>query len=263
MELPKNPRPTTFVPENYPLIEFATSPQLILGEEMLHFNHPQHPLSKLDLPDPFTCSGCKEYGAGMRFTCRQCDFQLHEFCAHASPDLKGHPFHYLHPLTFYSKPGKDGKSKCDVCFKPAKGYAFRCGACGFQMHPCCARLSSETSFLCHPAHTLRLVPANMTGVSGDSGFLCGLCKRKRSGRVFHCTVCDYHLHAVCAKSMVNGLYAYGIKDLEKPSMLGSAARVVSKVVIVLLEGLVEGIAEGFGEVLGEDLARGRGRNGSS
>lgn len=103
----------------------------------------------------------------------------------------------------------------------------------------------------------------MTGVSGDSGFLCGLCKRKRSGRVFHCTVCDYHLHAVCAKSMVNGLYAYGIKDLEKPSMLGSAARVVSKVVIVLLEGLVEGIAEGFGEVLGEDLARGRGRNGSS
>lgn len=89
-----------------PLIDFPTSPQLILGQEMIHFSHPQHPLSQLDLRDQFCCMGCKEYGAGLRFSCQQCDFQLHDFCALAPPGLKGHPFHTQHQLAFYSKPGE-------------------------------------------------------------------------------------------------------------------------------------------------------------
>lgn len=104
--LPTAPQTTSrFVPKKCPLIEFPTSPQLILGEEMLHFGHPHHPLSQLDLPDHFTCSGCKEFGAGLRFTCQKCDFQLHDFCALAPPTLKGHPFHSQHQLVFYSKSG--------------------------------------------------------------------------------------------------------------------------------------------------------------
>lgn len=97
---------TSYVPKRSPsTVEFPTSPQLLFGEEMLHFSHPQHPLSKLDLPDLFTCSGCKEFGAGKRFSCQQCDFHLHEFCASAPSILKSHPFHCHHQLLLYSKPG--------------------------------------------------------------------------------------------------------------------------------------------------------------
>ncbi|XP_041017688.1 diacylglycerol kinase theta-like isoform X2 [Juglans microcarpa x Juglans regia] len=264
MEFPYSPPySTTFVPKKYSLIEYPTSPQLILGEEMLHFSHPQHPLSQLNLPDQFTCAGCKEDGAGMRFSCQSCDFQLHEFCALAPPDLKGHPLHFQHHLIFYSKPVKGGgvsKSKCDICCKPIKGFAFRCGACGFQMHPSCSQLASEINLSCH-SHTLRLLTAYTTSNGDIPGFVCGECKRKRSGRVYHCRVCDYHLHAVCAKNMVNGLHDNGCnKGLEKPSMLAAAAKVASQVVGVIIEGIVEGFAQSVGEVFIQNVAKGNGHS---
>lgn len=144
--------------------------------------------------------------------------------------------------------------KCDVCGKSSKGFTFRCRACSFQMHPCCAMLSTEMTFPVHP-HPLKLLPP----VIGEAaGFLCGECKRKRSGRVYHCTVCDYHLHAVCAKSTINGLHENGIKVPDKPSMLGTAARLATQVVIEFIGGLVEGFGEGVGEVLIQNVVRGRG-----
>ncbi|KAL5565189.1 hypothetical protein UlMin_028353 [Ulmus minor] len=239
-------------PKKTALVEFPTSPQQLFREEMLHFGHPQHPLSLIDVPDRFTCTGCKEYGSGKRFTCQQCDFQLHCFCASAPPALKNHPFHCQHQLFLFAKPVKSGmvQSKCDVCNKATKGYAFRCGACSFQMHPCCATLSPEISLSVHP-HTLRIVPA--TSATVDS-FACGECNRKRSGRVYHCTVCDYHLHAVCAKNMVNGLRENGHKD-NKSSILGTAARLASQVVIVFVETLIEGLAEGVGQAIVQDVAK--------
>ncbi|GAV65805.1 C1_3 domain-containing protein [Cephalotus follicularis] len=243
-----------------PSLEFPTSPQLILGGELLHFSHPQHALSQVILPDLFTCAGCKEYGAGKRFMCTQCYFQLHEFCALAPPALKTHPFHLQHQLLFYSKSGKGGmlKSKCDVCAKPIKGYGFRCVACTFQMHPCCAMLSTEINIPVHP-HTLKLLPvvAPVSNVE-PAGSVCSECKRRRSGRIYHCTSCEYHLHAVCAKNMVNGLHANGIKCPEKPSMLGTAGRLASQVVIEFIEGLIEGLGEGVGEVLVQSITRGGG-----
>ncbi|XP_021815559.1 diacylglycerol kinase theta [Prunus avium] len=260
-------QPTEFVPRKSPVVEFSTSPQLIFGEEMLHFGHPQHPLSQVNLPDLFTCAGCKEYGAGKRFVCQQCDFQLHDFCALAPPALKSHPFHFQHQLVLYSKSVKGGiaQSKCDVCHKPAKGYAFRCSTCSFQMHPCCAMLSSEINLQTHP-HTLRLLPATSSS-NGDpnssSSFVCGECRRKRSGRVYHCTVCNYHVHAVCAKDMINGLQDNGHKGREKPSMFGTAARLASQVVIEFIGGLIEGLGEGVAEVFVENIARSGRANGRS
>ncbi|PON73254.1 Cysteine/Histidine-rich C1 domain family protein [Trema orientale] len=241
---------------------YPRSPQLIFGEEMIHFSHPRHPLSLVNLPDRFTCAGCKEYGAGKRFVCQRCDFQLHDFCGSAPPALKAHPLHCQHQLVLFSKPVKGGgvvQSKCDVCNKSIKGYAFRCSACSFQMHPCCAMLSSEMNMpRLHP-HTLRLLPANNS--SNDINMVCGECSRKRSaGRVYHCTVCDYHLHALCAKNHVNGLRENGHKGNDKPNssnVLGTAARVASQVVIEFIGGLIEGLAEGVGQVIVQDVARGR------
>ncbi|KAJ6736599.1 CYSTEINE/HISTIDINE-RICH C1 DOMAIN FAMILY PROTEIN [Salix viminalis] len=240
-------------------IEYPASPQIILGEEKpRHTSHPQHPLSLLDVSDLFTCSGCKEYGSGFRFTCQQCEFQLHEFCALAPPVLKEHSFHRQHHLYLHSKPVKGGilKSKCDVCWKPTKGYTFRCNACSYQMDPCCAMLSDQINISVHP-HLLKLLPANSPNGDSASGIVCGECRRKRSGRVYRCTVCEYHLHAVCAKNMVNGLEANGIKGPETPSMLGTAARLASQVFVEFIGGIIEGLGEGVGEMFVQSITRGR------
>ncbi|MBA0700724.1 hypothetical protein Goari_022834, partial [Gossypium aridum] len=102
---------------------------------------------------------------------------------------------------------------------------------------------------------LRLLPSPST--ADPSSFSCGECNRKRSGRVYHCTTCGYHLHAVCAKNMVNGLEANGIKGMGKPSKFGTAVRVASQVVIEFLGGLIEGLGEGVGQVLIQTAVRGR------
>lgn len=86
-------------------VEFPTSPEAIFGEEIVSFSHPQHPLVQLEQAELYTCAGCKEYGSGKRFSCQQCDFQLHDFCALAPRALKAHPFHSHHLILFHSKPG--------------------------------------------------------------------------------------------------------------------------------------------------------------
>ncbi|KAK4389979.1 hypothetical protein Sango_2061200 [Sesamum angolense] len=242
------------------MVEFPTSPQPAVGEQITHYAHSQHPLMELTLPELFTCSGCKEFGAGKRFACQQCDFQLHEFCAVSPPLLKNHPLHGQHQLVFHSKPrpAKGGISwpRCDVCGKSTKGFTFRCRACSFQMHPCCAMLSTEINFPIHP-HPLKLLPAFNTSSGANMGVNCGECNKRRSGRMYRCTVCEYHLHAVCAKPLINGLGPNGIPTPEKPSALGTAARLASQVVIEFIGGLIEGFGEGMGEVIVQSIARGR------
>lgn len=249
---------TTFTPRSlYPM-----SPQLIFGEEIIHYSHQQHALSMINLPDLFRCAGCLEDGAGKRYTCQQCDFHLHEFCALPYPNqlLKNHPFHYQHNFYFHSKPAKGGiaKSRCDICGEPMKGYAFRCGACSFSMHPCCEMLPVDIVISNHP-HKLQLLPPAASS-SADLGFVCGECKKRRSGRVYGCTVCGYYLHAVCAKSIVNGLYDSGIKGTEKhTSKLGAAARLASRVVSNFIGGLMESIGEGLGQALVQNVTKGKAR----
>lgn len=88
-------------------VEFPTSSNPVADsprEELPHPSHPQHPLLEATLPDLFTCNGCKEHGAGRRFCCLQCDFQLHDFCALSPPILSSHPLHPHHQLSYYSKP---------------------------------------------------------------------------------------------------------------------------------------------------------------
>lgn len=153
------------------------------------------------------------------------------------------------------------RSRCDVCAKSTRGYAFRCSTCNFEMHPCCSKLYQEMDFPVHP-HMLELLPVTTLTSSSDPSSVCGECNRKKSGRVYACSVCDYHLHAVCAKGMINGLHANGIIPPEKPSMLGAAARVASHVIMGFIGGLIEGIGEGVGEVLVENIGRGKSRSRS-
>ncbi|KAL3505533.1 hypothetical protein ACH5RR_035374 [Cinchona calisaya] len=276
----KDGSPPYLASASAPPVEFPTSPQPAAGGEdvtLIHYRHPKHPLAQKTLPELFVCGGCKEYGAGKRFTCQECDFQLHDFCALSPPSLRDHPLHAQHELVFHSRPKQAGISwaKCDICGKSSKGFTFRCRACSFQMHPCCAMLSSQITFPEVHAHPLKLLPPApaVNYVNGQlddpAAVVCGECKKKRSGgRVYRCTVCSsdnyYHLHAVCAKSMINGLRANGITPPDqKPNnnpMFGIAVHLASRVVIEFIGGLIEGFGEGVGQVLVQSIGGGRGRS---
>ncbi|URE41888.1 DC1 domain-containing protein [Musa troglodytarum] len=234
----------------------ATPNPNLRGDQLLHFSHPQHPLLQISLPYLFTCMGCKEYGAGRRFRCQTCGFDLHDFCALAPPALQNHPFHHKHQLVFFAKPGGFLRSKCDVCGKAAKGFGFRCTTCSFEMHPCCAAMRVVMNFPTHE-HPLGLSPSAAVA-TGDASTVCNVCQRKRSGQVYRCAAaCGYCLHAVCAKDMVNGLYVHGLRSPDKPNnMLGTAAKLATQALVGIIGGLIEGIGEGIGEVLMDNIGRG-------
>jgi C1 domain len=74
--------------------------------ELSHFCHPEHNLIPFNAPYVFMCMVCKETGAGKRFICQTCSFDMHEFCALAPHSFHGHPFHLQHQLDFSPKIGK-------------------------------------------------------------------------------------------------------------------------------------------------------------
>jgi hypothetical protein len=91
----------------------TSEPEVEDDGAIVHFSHPEHRLARFDFPYLFMCMGCKEYGAGKRFMCQTCGFQLHEFCALAPPSLHDHPFHPKHPhLLFFAKPAGTHESHC-------------------------------------------------------------------------------------------------------------------------------------------------------
>ncbi|KAJ9541918.1 hypothetical protein OSB04_028424 [Centaurea solstitialis] len=260
---PTNPSDPFTVPNNYAptrrslSIEFPTSPdQSLFGEQINHFSHPHHPISLVNLQDLFTCSGCKERGCGKRFACQKCDFQLHDFCALSPPSLKAHPLHLQHQLVFHSKPKTGGIRwpTCNVCGKATRGFTFRCSFCHFQMHPCCAMLSDQINYPSLHNHPLYLLPSLAS--DDQLNVTCRDCNRKRSGRLYGCRACDYHLHAVCAKDLINGLKVNGIRNSDqKTSVLGPAMRFASLAVSEFIGGLIDGIGEGVGEALVQNVAR--------
>nr|XP_043634580.1 uncharacterized protein LOC122605691 [Erigeron canadensis] len=147
---------------------------------------------------------------------------------------------------------------CNVCGKSTRGFTFRCNFCHFQMHPCCAMLSDQINYPSLHSHPLNLLPP----LASDDQYnlICRECNRKRSGRLYGCRVCNYHLHAVCAKDLINGLKVNGIKNSEKASMLGPAVRFASQAVAEFFNGLIDGIGEGVGEALVQNVTRSGGHN---
>ncbi|KAK9164798.1 hypothetical protein Syun_005700 [Stephania yunnanensis] len=140
------------------------------GEVLVHLSHPQHPLQRLTSPYMFTCAGCKDFGAGPRFRCETCDYELHEFCALAPPSIVNLPnsssvHHANHQLVFHAKPPAAGgglgllrSSRCGMCGKTIRGYCFRCGTCNLEIHPYCSKLKQEMRFPVHPLHPMALLP---------------------------------------------------------------------------------------------------------
>ncbi|CBI32534.3 unnamed protein product, partial [Vitis vinifera] len=110
--------------------------------EIPHFSHPQHKLKFEYIELPFKCDGCKEAGIGSRYKCSICDYDLHTHCALPSPSIT-HPFYTKCSFQFLPRPPGDAARFCNACEKDINGFLYHCNSCGFDLHPCCARLPME------------------------------------------------------------------------------------------------------------------------
>ncbi|KAH9300097.1 hypothetical protein KI387_011680, partial [Taxus chinensis] len=218
-----------------------------VDKEIRHFSHSQHALNMAHQPYLYICNGCKEPGAGPRYRCNQCNFNIHEFCSKAPATLT-HPYHTLHQLIFHSKPSALKKSKCFVCGKATNGFAFRCSTCNFSLHPCCSQLPAILFVKAHPQHTLKLLPS--------SPYTCNFCKKRGTTWVYCCTACGFYLHALCAKTAINSMEAEGTYVPEKQSKFGRAVRYASHVTQLFVDSLVESLGQGAGDAILDNFTRG-------
>nr|TKV97537.1 hypothetical protein SEVIR_9G501000v2 [Setaria viridis] len=155
--------------------------------------HKEHPLVLVDIGGSsggngrsFTCDGCGCRGAGPRYRCGACDFDLHELCATA-PGTAWFFFHGQHPLALELavEDGGDGSPRhCDICEMDIHGMHYRCRPCGFDAHP----LPGAAVSPLHPEHLV------MLSVGGPEE--CTRCGADCVWR-YRCGVCDVNLHPRC------------------------------------------------------------------
>ncbi|KAL0334782.1 UNVERIFIED_CONTAM: hypothetical protein Sradi_4690100 [Sesamum radiatum] len=120
--------------------------------EISHFSHPHHNLKFEYSEAPFKCDGCKEAGIGSRYKCcggggggygggggGACNFDLHTHCAIPSPSIV-HPFYTKCSFQFLSRAPGQVARYCNACEKDVAGFVYHCQSCGFDLHPCCAKL---------------------------------------------------------------------------------------------------------------------------
>lgn len=158
--------------------------------EISHFSHPQHKLKFEFSEVPFKCDGCKEVGIGSRYKCIFCDFDLHMHCAIPSTTIN-HPFYTKCSFQFLSKPPGDIPRFCNACEKGISGFLYHCRLCGFDLHPCCAKLPMVLDDGDVKLHLYRKVssPCHRCGRKGRSWSYRSNCKK-------------YNLHVACVREML-------------------------------------------------------------
>lgn len=87
---------------------------------------------------------------------------------------------------------------CAGCKLPANScddYIYSCNPCNFHIHLSCTKFPQLITHPCHASHPLTLLPVS-TYPGGV--FNCDACNRCGNGFSYHCKLCDYDLHIVCA-----------------------------------------------------------------
>ncbi|KAE8809820.1 hypothetical protein D1007_13562 [Hordeum vulgare] len=175
-------------------------------------SHPIHPGHKLLLVTTddveFVCDGCKEAGAGWRYTCehdgerqsRDCNFDLHIGCALA-PDVLEIPllFEGCALVLLHEPPPPSDRRACDACGDDVRGLVYHCFDRDLDLHPSCARLPQSVDL---DGLTFELCREHVPSRS------CVLCTGK--GRLCPRKLLSYrsewdgeavHLHVACVKEM--------------------------------------------------------------
>ncbi|GLT96981.1 hypothetical protein SLE2022_145690 [Rubroshorea leprosula] len=160
-------------------------------DEISHCSHPQHKLKFEYSEFPFKCDGCKEVGIGSCYKCAAfCDFDLHMHCAIPSPSIS-HPFYTKCSFQFLAQPPGDVPRYCNACEKDVTGFVYHCKGCGFDLHPCCAKLpmvldDGEVKLFLHRKVS---APCHKCGRKGRSWSYRSACKK-------------YNLHVACVREML-------------------------------------------------------------
>ncbi|KAH6780002.1 Cysteine/Histidine-rich C1 domain family protein [Perilla frutescens var. hirtella] len=154
--------------------------------EISHYSHP-HNLKFEYAEAPFMCDGCKEAGIGSRYKCcggggggGACNYDLHTHCALPSPSIR-HPFYTKCSFQFLSRPPGPVARYCNACQKDVAGFVYHCSLCGFDLHPCCAKLPMMID---------------------DGEIKLYLCGRKGRSWSYRSSCKKYNLHVACVREML-------------------------------------------------------------
>lgn len=158
--------------------------------EIPHMCHPQHKLKFDYIELPFKCDGCKEAGIGSRYKCSICDYDLHTHCALPAPSIT-HPFYTKCSFQFLVRPPGDVPRFCNACEKDITGFLYHCNSCGFDLHPCCAKLPMVLDDGEMKLFLYRKVSAP-----------CDRCGRKGRSWSYRSKCKKYNLHVACVKEML-------------------------------------------------------------
>ena len=165
-----------------------------MARAIRHAAHKEHHLFLVDsggssgTDRSFVCDGCGCPGAGLRYRCGACDFDLHAPCATA-PGAAWFFFHGQHPLVFEVAAGVgEPRRRCDICETDIRGMHYRCRPCGFDVHPICAQLPGAAVSPLHPEHVVML----SVGAPEE----CARCGVDCVWR-YRCGLCDVNIHPRC------------------------------------------------------------------
>ncbi|XP_059434755.1 uncharacterized protein LOC132167747 [Corylus avellana] len=166
-------------------------------------------LSEKKREDKVLCKGCNEHcDEGPIYSCRKCDFNLHESCAKLPQELHN-PLLHPHPLSLeFAEYGGLG-SYCRACGDDTlrAGLIFRCDKCKyFRVHVKCAFIrpaieegeeeavvvGTHSSHRHHPLLPLENIPAHLINCS-----VCG--KYCSDPKTYGCLPCGFFLHPSCFK----------------------------------------------------------------
>ncbi|CAK9142615.1 unnamed protein product [Ilex paraguariensis] len=157
--------------------------------EISHFSH-QHKLKFEHTKFPFKCDGCHEVGIGSLYKCTTCDYDLHLHCALPATTIS-HPFYTKCSFQLLARPPGSIQRYCNACGKDVTGFVYHCKSCGFDLHPCCAKLprmldDGEVKLYLYRKVS---VPCHRCGRTGRSWSYRSECKK-------------YNLDVACVKDML-------------------------------------------------------------
>ncbi|KAL2927533.1 putative nucleoredoxin 1 [Bienertia sinuspersici] len=158
--------------------------------EISHFSHTQHKLKFEYTEVPFKCDGCKEIGIGSCYKCKLCDYDLHMHCAIPTPSIY-HPFYSKCCFVFMSRPPGNVPRYCNACERAVSGFLYHCNSCGFDLHPCCAKLPTMLDHGDIKLYLYRKVSAT-----------CERCGIKGRSWSYRSSNKKYNLHVACVKDML-------------------------------------------------------------
>ncbi|KAG7035100.1 hypothetical protein SDJN02_01895, partial [Cucurbita argyrosperma subsp. argyrosperma] len=180
-----------YIYDTIPVVLLEQKPNLKMKyNEISHFSHPQHKLKFEYSESPFMCDGCKEVGIGSRYKCTVCNFDLHVHCAIPFPSIS-HPFYTKCSFQFMSHPPGDTPRFCNACGKDVTGFIYHCKLCGFDLHPCCAKLPMALSDGAIKLYLYKKVSAS-----------CHRCGRKGGSWSYRSSCKKYNLRVACVKDML-------------------------------------------------------------